>query len=179
MQTGLIISNLLLWVLLLLNFTLVLAIIRRTNSHNLSPHQLLQKPEILAFGHEAPAFLAETLDGEAITLDSKNDHKSLLVFITVGCHPCEARLPEFENVYFKAKTQQVDMLLMSLSSPQATKLYAEKNHIKIPILVAKSQVEIDYKIAGTPFYYFLDENQKVIQGGFLDSTWKEIVTNWQ
>ncbi len=63
METILIISSVLLWVMILLNLLLTLGLSRRLNAR-------LPRMDFLKIGQPAPSFTAQTLQGETVTLSS-------------------------------------------------------------------------------------------------------------
>ena len=65
MDTILLVSSWLLWVIVLINFFLTLALIRRIN---MKPGDHLESFETLEIGQKAPDFVGESLTGEQVKL---------------------------------------------------------------------------------------------------------------
>ena len=71
---------------------------------------------------------------------------------------------------------------MSLADIEETQKYADELHLKIPILTAprSNPIPETHKIAGTPWYYALDEHGKVEAGGpAFGGNWENLLNKWR
>lgn len=185
METVLIVSSVLLWVVVLINLLLTLALVRRVNSGTPQPGAV---PALsgLSRGDAAPDFSATTLQGETVTLGSYtgNGRLTALIVIEPDCAPCREGLPTYEALYPDARRSGVDLVLVSIGEIEATGELADDFKISMPLIVAprsKNSFSSDYKVLGTPNYCLIDGDGKVVSAGhpFVQSgDWKTIMKNW-
>ncbi len=77
METSLVVNSILLWVVVLFNLLLTLALVRRLNADRRSEHTMG-----LEAGQPTPDFTAQTLSGEAATRSTYIGRKVAFVFIS-------------------------------------------------------------------------------------------------
>lgn len=106
METFLVISSILLWVLLLFNILLTLGLSRRISRQ-------FPKMESLKPGQPAPDFTAWTLDGEPVTRASYNAQSTALIFVSPHCGPCRDEMPKLETLRPQADSQGISLVLVS------------------------------------------------------------------
>lgn len=170
-----IINTVVMWMVIVANLLLTLALIRRINS--MTPQRL--KP--LDIGQEAPDFTAETIEGESVTLATYQGRSTAFVFISPSCHPCREELPSLKALYPMAVKAGVELILVSVVEKDETKSFKEEMEINLPILIApmgKNPFTQDYKTGGTPFYCMINANGKVEATGFLDEKWQKLKEEW-
>jgi peroxiredoxin len=182
-----IVSTVVLWLVVLANLLLTLALVRRMNANSASagtdhqPHVGLKK------GDTAPDFKAHTLLGEPVTLASYTSKHEPVALLVIGpdCGPCRESLPRYQALYPKALRAGTQLVLVSIGDAASTQVLVEEFKITMPILVA-TQTENsffnDYKLRGTPSYYLLDGQGKVQSGGypnFNGGDWKQLVESWE
>lgn len=176
MEMGLVIGLILLWIVVLFNLLLTLAIIRRLH--------LGSQQAGLRHGQMAPDFTAQTLSGESVALQDYAGHPTAFVFISTRCRHCEKLLPELEALGPQAKRAGVNLVLVSDNRREEIQDYARKSNIHLPVLIA-SQSENpffqNYQIKGTPFYCYIDQQGMVQSAGHPYMTggeWKVLSDNW-
>src|SRR5690348_1026265 len=108
METGLVVSSAVLWLVVLLNLLLTLALVRRVNA---SPRTVPQ--ERLKTGEPAPDFTAHTLDGELVSRSTYAELKVAFVFISTHCGPCREIMPQLVPLGPKAAQAGVELVLVS------------------------------------------------------------------
>lgn len=177
METGLIVSTVLLWIVVLFNLLLTLAIVRKARAAGGATIGL-QK------GQAAPDFMAQTLSGEQMTLKDYT-HPVALIFISTTCGPCEQLLPEFERIGSLAAQSGVDLILVSGDALEQTQNYAREHNIHLPVLVAPrdgNSFFTDYQITGAPAFCYIDKQGRVqaagVPGGRLQGEWKALSDSW-
>jgi peroxiredoxin len=164
LETGLVISSVLLWLLVVLNLLLTLALIRRVNAGARTPGA----PGLKA-GTMAPDFTAQTLSGETVTRSTYSGRKVAFLFVSPSCQPCHEMLPTFEVLGPKAARAGVDFVLVSNVEREATSAFVEQFNISLPVLVAPlttNSFTRDYHSTTTPSYCLLDEQGKVQSAGY-------------
>jgi len=180
MEPLMIVNAVLLWIVVLLNILLTLALVRRINA--LSKLDGIRQPEMLKPGDTAPDFKVETLTGEKIQLSDLKRRSFAMVFVASGCGHCSVQMPSLDAAYEKAKKSDIELVVMSLSDIDSTRSYISELDYKSPILVAPrdtNTLHVDYKVPGTPCYYLVDREGKIKDGGFFDDKWKALMQTWQ
>ena len=78
----------------------------------------------------APPFMATTLDGQHITMDSLAGKVVLIDFWATWCGPCREALPHIQHIAHKFDGQPLVVLSISLDSDEAKwKTFVEKNQM--------------------------------------------------
>src|SRR5512140_1069384 len=98
MQQALAINSILLWVVVLFNLLLTLALIRRVNSL-----PAMKDPEILKVGEKAPSFTLENSDGSMVTEVDFAGRQKVMVFVAPGCGACRTQMPKLQELYPQTK----------------------------------------------------------------------------
>ena len=169
-------SMVLLWLVVLVNFLLTLALIKKINSQSNLPGGPKK-------GNLAPYFEAKTLSDGISSIEDFMGSKSLFVFISPTCKPCHELLPHFIEVGKTLQNQNVKFaLIVTAELEQAQSLVNEFN-ISLPVLVAPNSSNFikTYKIYNTPFYCLIAKNGIVEATGFpgiSNATWKTLVHKW-
>jgi peroxiredoxin len=178
MTQGLVLSSVLLWILVLCNLLLTLALIRRTNASSL-PREGLKE------GQPAPDFTTETLNGQKVTLATYAQHAVVFVFVEPTCEPCREALPGYEALGPKAVQSGVDFILVSMANAEQTRRFVNEFNIQLPILVAPRESNSfmqDYKLSTAPSYCFIDRQGKIQATGFTNlkaGKWKALADTWE
>lgn len=159
------VNSIFLWVVVLVNLFLTLAIIRRLNQGHDEPIEILKK------GQTAPNFTAETLTGEQVTLANFSGHGLTFVFVSPTCGYCRQYISELEAIKHKDRELDMGIILVSDAEITLTQNYVQELNITLPILSAPRSNHTfftNYKIGGVPFYVIIDSNQKILSSGVLN-----------
>lgn len=182
MNQVVVVSSVLLWVAVLLNFLLTLALIRRLNMGE--PNTGSSAKDGPPLGQMAPDFSAETLQGETVTLANYTGRAVAYVFVSPTCGPCREMVPQYEALAANAARANVSLVLVSAADTAETQAFADEFKIRLPVLVAPPDHNPfikDYNIPGTPFYCFIDADGKVQARGYPSmewGKWKTLTTAW-
>jgi methylamine dehydrogenase accessory protein MauD len=174
----LLISSLLLWVVVLLNLVLTLALIRRVNA---SPGQSLTVETGPTIREKAPDFSATTLDGETVTLSRYAGKATTFVFVAPYCQPCHELLPSLKTLTPQA---DAELVLVSDGSLKETQEMIREKDIQLPVLIAPREENPFlgmYNISMTPSYCSLDEQGVVLSAGHPGSAnrqWQRLTAQW-
>lgn len=166
MQTTLVLSSILLWILTLLNLALTVALARRLRQGLRRGHE----PDKLPAGREAPPFQLQALAGEARELKSFAGRALALVIVSPSCIGCSKIPALLARLQDDASARGLSLALISAASEEETRAYAGGSGLKIPVLLAPrsgSSFFADYRVPGTPFHYFLDAGGRVAAGDFF------------
>ncbi|GHO90064.1 hypothetical protein KSF_001120 [Reticulibacter mediterranei] len=179
METVLIVSSALLWMVLICNVLLTLALVR--NANKAPKAKPVSVPEGLKEGTEAPAFSAQSLDETTVTLDDYHNKAALFVFIAPHCGACENILPSLKTLGSQMK--ETELVLVSDSGIGETRDLAKEHDITLPLLSAprrKNPFFTDYKVHGTPTYYLINAQSQIQAAGNPHENnmpWKQLVVS--
>ena len=163
----------LLWIVMLLNLLLTIALIRKFNrmSSFADINVGLEK------GSQAPDFQAETLTGEIVTLAAYARKAVSFIYISLHCSPCLDKLPKLNALAPKAKQAGVELVLVSTDGDKSeTAAFVKKHDLTLPVLIAPSESNSfarDYKADATPSYCILNQDSYVEAAGVFDPNWEE------
>ena len=173
-----VISSIVLWIIVLFNLLLTIALVRRVNK---IPESLGQSAEMLNIGDKTPDFRLETLDGRTITQANYISRQNVMVFVAPNCVFCKEHMPKLNDLYFKAQKSGIELIVISLANIEETTAFANEYHFTAPIYAAPKEInsiEKDYKVAGTPQYYVIDEQRKIKAADFFGPEWEQLTRKW-
>ncbi len=174
MEQLLIGSSVLLWIVVLCNLLLTLALVRRVNDGRVS-----QTREGRKEGEIAPDFTAETLSGEKVTLATYAQQEVAFIFIAPTCRPCREALPRYDALRKKAVQSGVEIVLVSRGEMEQTRGLVEEYGIQLPVLVApegRNPFMENYKLSMTPSYCLINGQGRVRSSGYPNlngGIWKQ------
>lgn len=178
MQAIFVVSSVLLWVVVLLNLVLTLALVRRASA----PDRQRVGPTP---GTRAPNFRAETLSGETVDLVDYDGKAVTLLFIGAHCGPCRDFLPHYQALEPFARQAGVELVLVSVEDAATTRAFVEEHKITLPVLVApreRNPFTADYNISGTPIYCLLNADGTVQSAGYASlkvGGWPKLADAWK
>ncbi|GHO45978.1 peroxiredoxin family protein [Ktedonospora formicarum] len=185
METILVISSVLLWVGVLGNLLLTLALIRRVNTNMPSTMSLTALSITgLQVGDVVPPFTARTLDGQAKTLDEYIGHATAFVFVSPDCEPCHNVLSTLVQVKPQIQQGETDLVLICNGDEKQARTLAERFPVHVPILIAprkENSLIQDYQVQGTPSFYILDAQGKIQAAGHPEPhnlEWRKVFERW-
>jgi peroxiredoxin len=173
-------SILLLWIIVVVNLLLTLAVIRRTS---VVPQP--KKKGQLRVGQPAPDFTAKNLKDEKVTLNNYLGRQTAFLFISPTCGPCRQDMPGFEALQPKAAHSGVELVLVSSGGSRETQAFIEELNVTLPVLIApppESSFFSDYKVLATPFYSVIDAKGNVQVTGHPSlewGGWKALAEEWE
>lgn len=175
METILGISIIVLFIGLIANFLVTIALAKRLENMRTG------SKETLEVGTPAPAFEAQTIDGNNVTLADYAQKAVALIFMSPHCKPCVEKIPSFNEMYAKAKAKGVELVLVNVDDGSDSREFAENQNIRLPMLSAPrstNPLAETYKAMGTPFYCFINREGNVESTGFLSAEWDKLAKAW-
>src|SRR5262245_28102447 len=172
MNTSLLVSNIILWVaLLLLGFLLVgtlramgLLSWRVEQLEATAPNRMNRSG--LAPGRSAPDFTLPDVTGREVSLHGFAGRKVLLAFVQPGCGPCRDIVPELNRL--AARNRDVQVLAINNAEADAARQWADDVQPRFPVLVQeKWSVSKRYEVFATPFAFLIDERGIVASKGIV------------
>ncbi|WP_163972153.1 redoxin domain-containing protein [Oceanobacillus halotolerans] len=133
-----------------------------TNLEVTTEASVLDAPEGLKEGNQAPDFELETLSGETIRLSDLRGKKVFLNFWATWCPPCKEEMPEMQTFYEKYQ-DEVEIVAVNLTWSEAkdsdVKEFIDEYNYTYPILLDKKEensVSNDlYSAITIPTTYFI------------------------
>ena len=176
MNSFLIVSSILLWLVVVFNLFLTLALIRRINQQATSSMTL----EGLAIGESAPRFVAETLQGPTLQSQAYQGKPTIMVFIGPECSHCLKALPLIKQLQPKAAQAAIEFVLVSDGNHGSTQVYFTRHQLHANAIIAPRGVSPlldEYKVGGVPFYYLISPDGLIQAFGIPgDQGWHNLLT---
>ncbi|HEY1354207.1 MAG TPA: redoxin domain-containing protein [Ktedonobacteraceae bacterium] len=178
METTLLISSILLWLVVLFQLLLTFALIRRTPTA--SPPR-----GGLAVGTAAPEFSALTLDGETKTLAAYRGRRTALIFFSVHCQPCRTLLAQLQPLAEHVRRTGGELVLVSGDERAETAALVAELDLPFPVLLAPRPGHAffaDYQIMHTPAHCFLTPRGTVQASGVpvvQSGAWQALNELWE
>src|SRR5438105_1250007 len=126
----LVVSSIGLWVLLVLNFLLVLALVQRQNT---IISATVKSSANALLGQPAPTFTAQTVSGEQITLSNFASRKLAMVFVSPTCGPCRDELPLIQSLHSNIQLAGMDLVLVSNADLVNSQSMVKEFELTMPI----------------------------------------------
>lgn len=160
MENTLIISNLVLWLLVIGLGLTVLALARQVGVlyERIAPAGALmisQGPEV---GEQAPEFNLQTLGGQALTVGgaSATNRSTLLFFLSPTCPVCNTLIPVLKSLR-RSESKWLDVVLASDGEVSAQREFIAKKGLDEFPYVLSTQLGVTYQVAKLPFAVLLDD----------------------
>ncbi len=110
----------------------------------------------LQAGTPAPDFRLPRLDGGELSLEDYRGSRLLLVFSDPQCGPCDALVPQLEQLH-RTRTD-FKVLMLSRGDAESNRQKAAKLGMTFPVVLQKEwEMSLRYGMFGTPIGYLIDE----------------------
>jgi methylamine dehydrogenase accessory protein MauD len=164
-------SNLVLWAIVLLMTFLLLGVLHTQARHGWRLDQLeAVTPTSLGRsgireGSRAPDFSCPTVEGPTTGLRGHPSDKVLLVFMQIGCGPCERIVPALNRLH---QDSGYRVLVVNNGDPARVREWAETVRARFPVLIQeRHEISRRYQVFATPFAFLLNEDRVVVSKGFV------------
>jgi methylamine dehydrogenase accessory protein MauD len=172
MNTALLLSVVLLWVLVLGLAATVAALARQIGvlHERVAPAGALLMPDGARIGEEAPKLTLKDLRGKDITIGgSRSDKRStLLFFLAPSCPVCKTLLPVLRSAR-KSEASWLSIVLASDGEMQEQLAFVEREELDIFDYVVSRDLGMRYRVGKLPYAYLIDENGVLRTGGLVNS----------
>ena len=173
MLTALIVSNVVLWLVVLLLAFLLLGALRAHGvlSWKLEELEATTPNRVgrtgLKPGKPAPEFTLPKVGGGEASLKEFAGRPMLLVFVQAGCGPCHAIVPDLNKL---ARKNELQVVVVNNAEPDIAREWAEDVKAEFPVLVQeKWRVSKSFEVYATPFAFLIDAGGVVRSGGIAGS----------
>ena len=171
-MTGLLISNVVLWIVVLGLLAVVLALTRQLGvlHERIAPVGALMLNKGLAVGEKAPAMDLVDLSGAARNVGApRSDGRStLLLFVSPTCPVCKTLLPVVKSSG-KDERDWLDVILASDGNPDEHREFARANGLSSVPYVVSAPLGMTYQVSRLPFAALVDEAGVLRARGLVNS----------
>jgi peroxiredoxin len=136
--------------------------------------QPFQPPKGLELGVKAPTFHTNDVFNHEVSLNDFIGRKVVLVFSSTTCSVCQQFWPTLNE--FKQSHPDLNFLMVSKGTPEESQEMIRAQNFAFPVVPWEESIVSSYKIPGVPYFYVLDETQKIIFAGFGDELDKSVAT---
>jgi methylamine dehydrogenase accessory protein MauD len=173
MSTFGLVSNLVLWVVVILLSFLLLGALRGLALLRWQMEQLMATvPSRLGRsglrpGKKAPDFNLPTISGNEVSLHHYANRKLLLVFMKPGCGPCHRIVPELNRLYHAGDVQ---VLVIQHGDIEAVQRWTEEHRPDFSVALQEDlNLSKRYEIFATPFAFLIDEHAVIVARGIVST----------
>jgi len=170
MSDALVVSNILLWVLVLVLGVVIVALTRQIGllHERIAPVGALMQAQGPMVGEPAPEVEAIDLDGFRVKVGGAGP-RTLVFFLSPTCPVCDALLPTLQKVV-RDETNKVQLLLASDGeTPEVHRAFVESRGLAdVPYLVS-TELGLAYQVAKLPTAVLIDERGIVRSRGLVNS----------
>jgi len=172
METTLAISNLMLWVLVLVLAAMVFALVRQIGIlyERIAPAGALMAGSGLKTGEEIPVFDLETLDGRAIRIGGKssNGKSTLLFFLSPTCPVCKTLIPILTAMR-KSEANWLEIVFASDGDEKEHRQWLRECKLESWPYILSQQLGMTMLVAQLPFAALIDENGILCARGLVNT----------
>ncbi len=118
----------------------------------------------LRSGSLAPDFTLTGTEGDSVTLSDFSDGKVLIMFSDVKCMFCQSAYPSVSE--FAYSHSDVAPLVISRGTADDNRSIQERLGDAVHVMGWYDAVAMAYNVPGTPYFFALDAQGKVIAHGF-------------
>ena len=168
----LLVSNVLLWILVVVLALVVLALVRQVGvlHERITPVGALMLAKGLKVGEVAPTIPLEALSGSGLTIGgTRPDGRSLLVmFVSPTCPVCKALLPVLKSSR-KAEAGWLDIVLASDGDLTEQRAFVAEHGLDAFPDVVSSPLGVSYQVSRLPYAVILDHEGILRARGIINS----------
>ena len=172
MINTLIISNIVLWILVLVLVAVVFALVRQIGVlyERVAPAGALMAGKGLKTGELAPVFDLQTIQGQAFRLGGeRSDGKStLLFFLSPSCPVCKTLLPVLQAMR-KSEADWLEIVLASDGDEQEHREWLKQQKLESWPYLLSPQLGMTMQVAKLPFGALIDEKGVLCARGLVNS----------
>ena len=167
---GLIVSNVLLWVLLLALAFAVMGLVRQIGvlHGRLAPAGALMMDKGVAVNEPAPQVTASDRQGRPINFGYAAEKNQLLFFLSPTCPICKSLLPAIKSIA-KEQADRLDVVFISDGDMDAQQALIREHQLENATYVVGPQVGMTYQIGKLPYAALIDKSGTLRAKGLVNS----------
>lgn len=171
-MTALAVSNIVLWILVLVLAAVVLALARQVGvlHERIAPAGALMLNRGLTVGEAAPVLEVAALDGGAIKVGSAraDGRSTLLLFVSPSCPVCKTLLPAVRSSR-RDERSWLDVILASDGDLAEQREFVRVQALENIPYVVSAALGLAYQVSRLPFAALLDEQGVLRARGLVNS----------
>lgn len=124
----------------------------------------------LEIGAQAPDFALPDTNGAMVSLGDYAGQKVLLAFSSTHCSACKEVYPHLS--VFSESQQDVHVVMISPGPAEENQQLVQAQDFAFPVLPVSGwndEVMLDYQVPGVPFFYVVDGEGIIANGGFANT----------
>lgn len=166
----LIFSNLLLWVVVLVQTAVIFALARQIGIlfERVSPVGAMISDSGPALGDKVPPMTLPNLNGAELPLGGAPGRAQLIFFLSTSCPICKALLPALKSIQGD-EGSWLDVVLASDGREALHRRLIETENLEAFPYVLSSELGMSFKVSKLPFAVLLDRDGKVTSKGLVNS----------
>lgn len=172
MLRALIVSNVLLWVLVLALAAVVLALVRQIGvmHERIGPAGALLLKRGLKVGQPVPVLTLTDLGGRSVTIGASSDkgRSTLLVFLSPTCPICKLLLPVLTSSR-SSESAWLDLILASDGAEDEHRRFVAANGLEEIPYVLSAELGMSFQVERLPFAAVIDEGGVLRARGLINS----------
>jgi len=172
MINTLIVSNIILWILVLVLVAVVFALVRQIGVlyERVAPAGALMSGKGLKTGELAPVLELQTVDGRSLKIGGErfDDKSTLLFFLSPTCPVCKTLIPVLEAMR-KSEANWLEIVLASDGDLVEHRAWLKKQQMESWPYVLSPQLGLTMQVAKLPFAALIDEKGVLCARGLVNS----------
>lgn len=168
MTEALVVSNVILWIVVLALLLAVIALARQLGIvyERIAPMGALTLDAGPAVGDAAPQMSLRTIDGRAVELGAPARKAMLLFFLSPTCPVCKKLLPIVRSVQ---QSEGVDVMLASDGDPAEHQAFVAREKLGAHPYVLSRDLGLAFRVGKLPYAVLVDEQGVVRAKGLVNS----------
>jgi methylamine dehydrogenase accessory protein MauD len=169
-MTLLVFSNLLLWVVVLIQLAVIFALARQIGIlfERVSPVGAMISDAGPAIGDTVAPLELPNLNGAGLTLGRAAGRSQLVFFLSTSCPICKALLPALKSIRDDERGW-LDVILASDGREQLHRRLIEAEGLEGFAYVLSSELGMSFRVSKLPFAVLIDKQGKVVTKGLVNS----------
>ena len=172
MVEALIISNILLWVVVVIMAVMLFALVRQIGVlyERVAPAGALMINQNLKVGGEAPSLDLQDINGGLVTIGGipENKKSKLIFFVSPTCPVCKTLLPVVKSAT-KSEKDWLDFILASDGETNDHKGYITEHKLESFTYISSEILGRSYGVSKLPYAVLIDEQGKIASMGIINS----------
>jgi len=172
MVEALIISNILLWVVVVIMAVMLFALVRQIGVlyERVAPAGALMINQNLKVGGEAPSLDLQDINGGLVTIGGTPENKKskLIFFVSPTCPVCKTLLPVVKSAT-KSEKDWLDFILASDGENNDHKGYISEHKLESFTYISSEILGRSYGVSKLPYAVLIDEQGKIASMGIINS----------
>lgn len=171
MLEGLLISQVLLWVLLLLMALMMLALLRQIGvlHERIAPMGALTLDRGPKEGEQAPRFEVSDLRRHVpVRLGGASARSTMLFFLSPTCPVCKKLLPVLKSIA-RAEASWLDVVLTSDGEAAEHERFVRTQHLEAFPYVLSAAIGVTYRVGRLPYAVLIDETGVIRAKGLINT----------